>query len=36
MLTSKEDHKPTGGEKKKLKDYNLCNTGKPINGGVCE
>ena len=25
-----------GGKERKLKDYDLCNAGKPINGGVCE
>ena len=24
------------GQERKLKDYDLCNAGKPINGGVCE
>jgi len=33
----KEDKKGAGGGKERnSKDYDLCNTGKPINGGVCE
>jgi hypothetical protein len=27
---------PQEGKERNSKDYNLCNTGKPINGGVCE
>jgi hypothetical protein len=24
------------GQERKIKDYDLCNAGKPINGGICE
>jgi ribosomal protein S1 len=27
---------PQEGKERNSKDYDLCNTGKPINGGVCE
>ena len=27
---------PQEGKERNSKDYNLCNTGKPINGGVCK